>query len=85
VKYRPHRRLLVDSIALTVEVGGRAGLIAHLRKDLSSWPTMDDFPGGAVHIDPYGGDDDRIGWKNVFIVTLDGYGVLGFCENWAGD
>jgi hypothetical protein len=84
MKYRPHRRFIDESIALVVEVDGRAGLIEHLRRDLAEWPTIRGFHEQHLHIDPYGGDDDRIGWKNVSIVTLDGYGVMGFCENWNG-
>jgi hypothetical protein len=85
MKYRQHRGSLADSMATVVEVEGRAGLIAQLRKELAPWATMDEFPDKAVHIDLYFGDDDRIGWKNVGIVTLDGYGVIGFVENWNGD
>ena len=83
MRYRPHKGSLADSVALTVEVDGRAGLIAQLHKELAPYPVWPDEK--SVHIDLYGGDDDRIGWKNVSIVTMDGYGVMGFCENWNGE
>lgn len=79
MKYRPHRGSLADSMAEVIEIDGRARLIDHLRKDFAPWPDLD---GRAeqIKIAPYGGDDDRIGWRNVHIITLDGYGVVGFCE-----
>lgn len=79
MKYRPHRRLLVESMEEMIEVDGRAGLVAHLKKDFRPWPDLD---GRAeqIKVEPYYGDDDRIGWKNVHIITLYGYGVIGFCE-----
>lgn len=80
MKYRPHKGLVWDSLAEMVEVDGRAGLIAHLRHELRNWPTMDGFTDDQVGVTPNGGDDDRIGWKDVHIVTIDGYGVMGFCE-----
>lgn len=32
------------------------------------------FDAEKVTIEPYGGDDDRIGWKDVHIVILGGWG-----------
>jgi hypothetical protein len=78
MRYRPHRRFVDEAVALTVEVEGRAGLIEQLHKEFAGLPVWPDEK--SVHVDPYGGNDDRIGWKNVHIVTLDGYGVVGFCE-----
>ena len=79
MRYRPHRGSLADSMALVVDVDSRAGLIRQLRSELEPW-ARDDFVDDKVRVTPYYGDDDRIGWKDVHIVTLDGYGVLGFCE-----
>lgn len=78
MRYRPHKGSLADSLALTVEVDGRAGLIAQLKKEFAPWPVWPDEK--SVHVSSYYGDDERIGWKDVHIVTLDGYGVVGFCE-----
>jgi hypothetical protein len=84
MKFRPHKHSLADSLAEQEEVNGRAGLVALIRRELAPY-AWNHFPDEAVHIDLYYGDDDRIGWKNVSIVTLDGYGVIGFVENWKGD
>lgn len=85
MKFRPHKRHLEDSLAEQEEVEGRDGVIALIRRELAPY-SMDKFPKKAVHIDPYiPGIEERTGWKNVSIVTLDGYGVIGFVENWNGD
>lgn len=82
MRYRPHKGLLADSVALTIEVDGLAGLIRHLRKELAPYEGWSGLPfmNDAVHVEPYHGDDDRIGWIDVHIITIDGYGVVGFCE-----
>jgi len=80
MKYRPHRRLLDESMAEMAEVSGRHGLVAHLRKEFERWPSLDNFDDKALHIDPYCAGDPRIGWNDVWIITLDGYGVVGFCD-----
>ena len=81
IRYRPHRGSLADSMALTVDIPAtREALVACIREELGPWPTISHFDEQHLHITPYYGDDDRIGWKDVHIVTLDGYGVLGFCE-----
>jgi hypothetical protein len=79
MRYRPHRGGLAESIAETVNVKGRAGLIAHLRYNWRNWEVVQ-FSDDQVRVEPYGGDDDRCGWKDVHIVTIDGAGVQGFCE-----
>jgi hypothetical protein len=79
MRYRQHKGSLADSMATECEVDGRDGLIRQLRREFRNWPTIE-FPDDAVRIEPYHCDDDRIGWKDVHIVTIDGYGVAGFCE-----
>lgn len=79
MRYRPHKGSIAESVALTVEVEGWPGLIRQLRSEL--WPyRRDDFTDDKVHVSPYCGDHSRIGWRDVHIVTIDGYGVMGFCE-----
>ncbi len=82
MRYRPHKGSLADSLAEVVEVDGRAGLIEYLLDELAPYPGWSGaaFMPDTVRISPYYGDDDRIGWKDVHIVTIDGYGVMGFCE-----
>jgi len=77
-RYRPHRGGLADALQEVVEVDGRAGLIEHLRKTHTSFEPA--FDPSKVKIEPYGGDDNRIGWKNVHIVVVDDWGPVGFCE-----
>ena len=78
MKFRPHRGSLADAMVECVDVEGRTGLIEHLKKTApSSGPKFDADRFAAK---PYGGDDDRIGWKNVHIVTVPDWGVVGFCE-----
>lgn len=79
MKYRPHRRWLDESVAEMVDVDGRAGLILRLREELAPWPSVR-FADDQVRVERYSGDDNRIGWRDVHIVTIDDYGVMGFCE-----
>lgn len=81
MKYRPHKGKLADSVAGMVEIEAtKYALVTYLRKELAPWPTLDGFHFDAVHVDPYFAGDPRIGWDDVWIVTLDGYGVLGFTD-----
>lgn len=70
---------MAESVAETVNVKGRVGLIAHLRYNWRDWQNVQ-FSDDQVRVAPYGGDDPRCGWKDVHIVTIDGLGVQGFCE-----
>lgn len=78
MKYREHRGGLSDSMATMVEVNGLQGLLWHLSKRAETYPSFPVVSEKTVHIEPYG-FDDRIGW-DTHIVTLDGYGVLGFTD-----
>ena len=77
-RFRPHRGCLMDAMKEVVEVEGRAGLIEHLRSKHPNFGPK--FESESLSIEPYGGDDDRIGWKNVHIVVLSDWGPVGFCE-----
>lgn len=78
MRFRMHRGSLDESMKTTVNVDGRAGLAAHIReKFIDLGPIFEDHQ---LTVDPYNGDDDRIGWNDVHIVTIIGYGVVGFCE-----
>ena len=76
--YRDHRGSLNESMKTLTKIKGRGDLIAHLQK---SWPftvtTMLDLR--KIEIKPYHTKPDtRIGWEETWIVTLPGFGVLGF-------
>lgn len=79
MRFRPHRRLLTDSLAEAIDVDGRAGLLAHLMTDFDYWPSML-VSDEKLRISWYCNEDERCGWKDVHIVTLAGYGIVGFCE-----
>ena len=80
MRYRPHKGSLADSMAEVADVDGMVGLLDLLQISAVPWPTIPPISAETVHVSSYYGDDDRIGWKDIHIVTLDGYGVLGFCE-----
>lgn len=78
MKFRFHRGALADSMATMIEVDGRDGLLGAIRRAFEDYGP--EFADDQLHVMPYCGDDQRIGWKNVHIVTIDDYGVVGFCE-----
>jgi hypothetical protein len=74
MKFREHRRFLDEAMETVVEVADRAALVEHIRTLLEPWGrTVTD---GDLVIAPYA-HDDRIGW-DTYIVTIKGYGVIGF-------
>lgn len=66
MKYRPHRRLLTESMDDMVELKDRAALVAHLAADLKKWGV--DLTDADVKVEPYG-RDERIHW-DTHIVTI---------------
>jgi hypothetical protein len=78
VRYRPHKGSLDESLKYMVDVDGRAGLIAHLRKELDGWQV--DVHDDAVRVFPYVRFDHISGWRDVHVVTIDDHGIIGFCE-----
>lgn len=74
---RRHRALLVESLATAETVNSMAELVALVKKDLYPWGV--DVEPAQVHVEPYGGVDERCGW-DTHIVTVDGYGVWGFAD-----
>ena len=77
MKFREHRGDLSDSLTTTVEIDGWDDLVAHLKGVLAPFPSVT-VTDDALHVEFYA-QDDRIDW-NSHIVTLDGYGVLGFTD-----
>lgn len=78
MRYRPQKGSLAESLKHAVDVDGRAGLIRHLREELDGWQV--DVADDAIKVAPYVREDYVSGWHDVHIVTIDGYGVMGFCE-----
>ncbi len=78
MKFREHRGGLSASMQTVVEVADHAALLEHIAKLLQPYPTAPPVTADTVHIKPYC-YDERIEWDN-HIVTLDGYGVLGFTD-----
>ena len=85
MKYRDHRGGLAQSLATMVELSTtREALIAHLA---TTWPFRQGLADlGADRLAEikveryYEGGDERIGWKEVWIVILPDFGVLGFTD-----
>jgi len=81
MKFREHRGGLIESMETLVDLPDRTALIDHCRKLLA--PFKFEFNATALKVTPYFVMDgntilrgnDRIGWKEVYIVTIDGYGV----------
>lgn len=83
LKFREHRGGLAESMATVIEVPDRAALVAHVKKMLAPFYFGGDIEAG-LNVEPYGCSglpllDLRIGWQ-TYIVTLKGYGVLGFTD-----
>jgi hypothetical protein len=79
IKFREHRGRLHDSLATCIEIGGRAELLSNINNILA--PFFDkSFPDSALRIAPYIPVEHNTGWEYVHIVTLDGYGLIGFTE-----
>jgi hypothetical protein len=76
IQFRPHRGGLAEAMAEMVEVDGYAGLVEHLRRTHPNFGPP--FNPEGISVKPYGGDDNRIGWKNVHMVTQEGWGPIGF-------
>lgn len=53
----------------------------HIVQDLK--PHID-VASDSIRARRYGKDGDpRIGWQDLFIITIDGYGVIGFADSWS--
>lgn len=77
MRFRAHRGGLAEALQTQRVVHTWADLLEAVRDELRGWHNYDDT---AVTIEPYGGDDDRIGWKAVHIVLVAGWGPAGFVE-----
>lgn len=78
MRFRQHRGQLDDSMKTLVWLENRDELRGYVRGLLWEWPTAPPVTDETLHVKPYC-QDARIGW-DTHIVTLDGYGVLGFTD-----
>lgn len=79
MKYRDHRGGLAESMETVQEFDTRTELLAYLHKEMGTWGFK--FDDSTVRIEPYGdGKDDRIGWNNLHIVIIEGFGPVGFAD-----
>lgn len=78
MRFREHRGLLCDSLETTIEIADRAALLAKVNGML--FPSERPIEDHQLLVEPHGGDDTRIGWKDVHIVYARGRGVFGFIE-----
>ena len=77
--FRQHRGSLEDSMTTLVHLKNRDELIGYIKGLLWEYPTAPPVTDETVEVKFYMGDP-RIGWTQLHIVTLDGYGVLGFTD-----
>jgi hypothetical protein len=78
MKFREHKGSLSESMKTVVEVADHTALLEHIRALAAPWPTFPPVSADTVHIERHC-YDERIEWDN-YIVTLDGYGVLGYTD-----
>jgi len=76
MKFREHRGGYAESMATVIELPDRAALVAHVQKLLALYPGALLVTNERLRVEKYI-FDARNGW-HTHIVTLDGYGVLGF-------
>lgn len=78
MKYRPHKGSLDESMSMVQEFSGINELLSIIKHELDTFDHKLTISESSVKIEPYT-PDERIGW-NTHIVTLDGYGVIGFTD-----
>jgi hypothetical protein len=77
MKFREHRSNLAESMATLVEFQDKQALVAHIRYLLHPYNLDVTAKDVAARLYSTSGDS-RIGWEKVYVVTVDGYGVIGF-------
>ena len=75
--FRPQRGGLEESMAELVSIKTISEFIWHIRATFPEVPID-----AQLSIEPYGdGPDERIGWKQTFIIIAEGFGPLGFTDS----
>jgi hypothetical protein len=78
IKYRHHRGGLVESMETCQEFSTMDEVREHVAKFL--YPFCVDVTPENFHSEFYCKEDKRIGWAPVCIVTVDGFGVVGWAD-----
>ena len=77
IYYRPHRGSLEESMEHLKTFDTLTDLVNQFRQELSRFGFK--FSNDQVSIRPYMNEPDlRIGWPDTWIVTIEGYGPIGF-------
>jgi hypothetical protein len=78
--FREHRGGLDEAMATLFEFDNRQQLLKHIRWLLDQHSFQ--FADSDLRIDLYQREPDRrIGWEHTYIVTIEGYGVMGFTND----
>lgn len=79
MRFREHRGGLAESMDTLIEVDSKRALVAHIQGLLAPYRVI--VTDGDVSAALYGSSGDaRIGWARVYVVTVRGYGVIGFSD-----
>jgi hypothetical protein len=76
--FREHRGGLAESLDTEVQLTDRAALVAHVSQLLDPFGFKFDDRATPIKVEYYGKDHRIAVWKDTYVVTLAGYGVLGF-------
>ena len=80
MRFREHRGSLNESLKTVVTLKNRAALVRYCQRLLRSFCFQ--FAASALHISKYDlCHDKRADWNRTYIVTIDGYGVMGFTDS----
>jgi hypothetical protein len=78
IKYRDHRGGLSESMETAREFETMDQVREHVAESL--YPFYVDVTKENFHSEFYCEEDRRIGWKPVCLVTIDGFGVVGWAD-----
>ncbi|CAN5951012.1 unnamed protein product [Sphagnum jensenii] len=80
MKFREHRGSLDESMKTLVLLFDRAALVKHIHDLLYPWNI--DVEDRDVKVERYnnGRGDPRIGWGDLYIVTVKDFGVIGWTD-----
>lgn len=77
MKFREHRGSLHESMETAIDIADDGAPLAEHIAGLDL-PGIGLVTADRLDIDPYSGDDARIGWRNMRLVSVMGWGPVGF-------